>query len=218
MNKRVLIGSTLKVVKTCCECPYFNEQDYCTHEKSNHQQILYGDSGMPSDCPLDDMPNNIFDPREAKKNVHKINIQVDVKRLNSNATIPVHATKQSSGYDVITKDNITILAKSSVKIKTGLAFSIPDGYELQVRPRSSTLHKKGLIVIMGTIDADYRGEVSISVFNPNDFDVELKVTPEMPEIAIAQLVVRKVYYIDFNEVNELDSTERGEGGFGSTSR
>jgi dUTP pyrophosphatase len=97
-------------------------------------------------------------------------------------------------------------------IKTGLAVEIPDGYELQIRARSG-LATKGLIVTngVGTIDSDYRGEVGVILSNVSSDVIKIE-----DHQRVAQCCLQKVITIDFNEVEELSDTERGEGGYGNT--
>ena len=98
-------------------------------------------------------------------------------------------------------------------IPTGLACALPSGYEMQIRPRSGLALKNGISLVNapGTIDADYRGEIGIIVMNNSDED--FIITRGM---RIAQAVLAPVYQIVWNEVDSLDTTERGSGGFGST--
>ena len=132
----------------------------------------------------------------------------------SNA-LPQYATMASAGMDVrASLESPVVLAPlQRAMIPTGLFLEIPVGYEVQVRPRSGLAAKKGITVLNtpGTIDADYRGEVNVILVNLSDqpFTVE-------PGERIAQLVLAKHEKIDWEEVEELGTTERGEGGFGST--
>ena len=98
-------------------------------------------------------------------------------------------------------------------IKTDLAIALPVGYEAQVRPRSGLALKRGITVLNtpGTIDADYRGEIGVILMNFSDSAFEIN-----PNDKIAQLVIARYSTVDWREVDELDSTERGEGGFGHT--
>ena len=91
--------------------------------------------------------------------------------------------------------------------------AVPSGYEMQVRPRSGLALKKGITVLNtpGTVDADYRGEVGVILFNTSDEDFDIKAGDR-----IAQIVLNKVEQINWVEVDKLDETERGEGGFGHT--
>jgi dUTP pyrophosphatase len=163
---------------------------------------------------------------------------VKIKRLHPDAVIPRYARELDAGFDLVAMEDALILPGESAKIPTGLAFALPEGYELQVRPRSgiSAKTKLRLSNAPGTIDAGYRGEVCVLVDNirvPSGqwghvcFDVsEQPVTVEQ-EVdrhsylikkgdRIAQGVLAMVPLAVFEEVEELDETERGAGGFGSS--
>ena len=141
---------------------------------------------------------------------------IDVKVLKSENPIPMlpsYETPQSAGADIRSNEDIIIPAHNRKLVHTGRFVSIPSGYEIQVRPRSGLALKKGITVLNtpGTIDADYRGEIGVILFNTTDEDFEVKSGDR-----IAQIVLNKVEQINWIEVDELDETERGEGGFGST--
>lgn len=129
--------------------------------------------------------------------------------------LPYYASTGASGADVksFIKDEITIPAGGSCLIPTGLRFSIPHGYEIQVRPRSGLALKHQISVLNtpGTIDADYRGELGVILINFGK--KEFIVTPGM---RIAQLVLAPVVQAAFLEAKELAETIRGQGGFGHT--
>lgn len=139
---------------------------------------------------------------------------VKLKKLDPAAQIPDPATIDSAGFDLTAIEQVVIPARSRMIVGTGLALAIPPGWEGQVRPRSGLAFKQGLTVLNspGTIDADYRGEVKVILYNTGpDYTVE-------PGDRIAQLLIKKVPKVKFAEVEELDDTERGEGGFGSSGR
>lgn len=141
-----------------------------------------------------------------------------VKIINkSNHRLPEYATAMSAGMDL--KANISeaykLAAGERAIIPTGLFIELPEGYEAQVRPRSGLAAKYGITVLNapGTIDADYRGEVGVILVNlsKNDFMIQ-------PGERIAQMVVARYERVEWEEVSELGSTDRGEGGFGSTGK
>jgi len=144
-------------------------------------------------------------------------ISVEITKLSPQAEIPVYMTSGSAGCDVkaCLKSNLTIAPGARVAVPTGLAFGIPEGFEIQVRPRSGLAIKKGLTVVNapGTIDCDYRGEVMVLLVNLGQEPVEVQHGDR-----IAQLVLQKVNQIDWKAVAELSETQRGSGGFGSTGR
>ncbi|MGM9762833.1 MAG: dUTP diphosphatase [Candidatus Cryptobacteroides sp.] len=141
-----------------------------------------------------------------------------IKIVNKSAyETPEYATEQSAGMDL--KANITesIVLKplGRAMVPTGLYIALEDGYEAQVRPRSGLAAKYGITVLNapGTIDADYRGEVKVILANLSDEEFTVN-----PGERIAQMVVAKYEQVEWDEVEVLDETGRGEGGFGSTGR
>ena len=129
--------------------------------------------------------------------------------------LPAYASEHAAGLDVVAAESLILAPGQRHAVATGFAVAIPHGYEVQVRPRSGLALKHGLSVLNtpGTIDSDYRGEVKVILAN---------LGAEPFEIArgerIAQLVPAPVLQARFEEVEELDETARGAGGFGSTGR
>lgn len=129
--------------------------------------------------------------------------------------LPQYETKGSAGMDVRANLDSILIIKPGERalIKTGLKLSIPEGVELQVRPRSGLAYKYGVTVLNspGTIDSDYRGDVGVILINHGNEDFVVE-----PGERIAQFVFAKYERIEWEPTNELGETERGEGGFGST--
>jgi len=139
-----------------------------------------------------------------------------VKIVNkSSFPLPGYATLHSSGIDLYANisSSIKILSLQRILIPTGIFVEIPEGYEAQIRPRSGLALKHGLTVLNtpGTIDSDYRGEISIILINLGSDEFILE-----PGIKIAQMVFSRYESVHFIEVNELTETSRGAGGFGHT--
>ena len=140
-----------------------------------------------------------------------------VKRLAHAAdlALPAYATSLSAGCDVLAAVDTpyTLTPNTQALIPTGLACAIPNGYELQVRPRSGLAAKHGITLVNspGTIDADYRGEIKIIMINHGEEDFVIE-----RGMRIAQLVLAPVVQALWETVEELDKTKRGAGGFGST--
>lgn len=139
-----------------------------------------------------------------------------VRRVgNVEVPLPSYQTKGSAGMDLAAalEKPVTLAPRERRLIPTGLQLGIPAGYEAQVRPRSglAVKHGIGMVNSIGTIDSDFRGEVGVILINlgQEPFVIE-------PLMRIAQLVVAPVVQVTVDEVTELDSTERGAGGFGST--
>lgn len=139
-----------------------------------------------------------------------------VKVVNKSGNpLPEYATKLSAGVDVraCLDESVELAPLARAAVPTGLFLEIPAGYEVQVRPRSGLALKKGITVLNapGTIDADYRGEVKVILVNLSDTAFVVENGER-----IAQLVLAKHEVMEFEEVETLDETERGQGGFGST--
>ena len=131
------------------------------------------------------------------------------------ATIPLYKTAGAAGADLCAKISqpLTIKAGKFAMVPTGLYFEIPEGYEVQVRPRSGLAAKNGVTVLNtpGTIDSDYRGEIKVILVNLSDTDFVINNGDR-----IAQMVVAPVTQAEFIVSDKLSETERGTGGFGST--
>jgi dUTP pyrophosphatase len=144
-------------------------------------------------------------------------IDIRLKRLphGEGLPLPAYASEHAAGLDVVAAESLTLAPGQRHAVATGFAIAIPHGYEVQVRPRSGLAFKHGLTVLNtpGTIDSDYRGEVKVILANLGDEPFEI-VRGER----IAQLVPAPVQRAMFAEVEDLDETARGAGGFGSTGR
>ena len=142
-------------------------------------------------------------------------VDIAVKRLDhaSGLPLPSYETAGSAGMDVRAAEDLTIAPGERGLVGTGLAFAIPEGYEIQVRPRSGLALKKGISIpnSPGTIDSDYRGELRVILLNHGESDFIIERGDR-----IAQIVVAPVQRGTLVEVAELDETPRGSGGFGST--
>jgi dUTP pyrophosphatase len=142
-------------------------------------------------------------------------LTIQIKKLNAAAQPPQFATEQAAGMDLAAclDEPRTIAPHSRALVPTGFAIALSAGYEAQIRGRSGLALKHGVMPAngLGTIDADYRGEVGVILLNSSDepFVVE-------PGMRIAQMVIARYEYVQWSEVDELDETDRSSGGFGST--
>ena len=143
-------------------------------------------------------------------------MQINYKKLSDKAVTPTRATNGSAGYDLVATNITTEVNEAGQLIlvyHTDLAFEIPEGYEGEIRPRSS-ISKKSLRILNSpaTIDSDYRGEIVVKFMSTTD------VIPSVYKIGerFAQLLIKPVITVEFVESDELTPTERGDGGFGST--
>ena len=147
-------------------------------------------------------------------------IEIKIKRLDkkfSDIPLPSYTTKGSAGMDIrAAVDNEIILEKGNVGlVPTNLSVEIPEGYEIQVRPRSGLAFKHGIGILNspGTIDSDYRGEIKIIMMNFGEENFSIRRGER-----IAQLIVSKVYSAKLIETDDLNDSHRGEGGFGHTGK
>ena len=140
---------------------------------------------------------------------------VRVKRLTATARLPEYGSAGAAGADLRADltETVTVAPGETVMIPTGLAVEVPEGYAAFVYARSGMASKRGLAPAnkVGVIDSDYRGEVKVALHNHGNEAQEVA-----PGDRVAQLVIAPVVFADFAEADELDGTERGEGGFGST--
>lgn len=160
--------------------------------------------------------NSIVSVHEDLIKTNRISVDVKIVKLNKDATIPEYAHSTDAGCDVFAVEETKIEPGETKIVKTGIAVAIPAGYEIQVRPRSGLSLKSKLRIANapGTIDSDYRGEIGIIMTNTGDIPYVID-----KNMKIAQLVIAPTPMIKWNVVKsleELGTTERGEGGFGST--
>lgn len=145
-------------------------------------------------------------------------MQIQIKKLKSNAVIPTCGSQYSAGYDLyaaLDTESVVIPAHETVKIGTGLAIALPEGYFGAIFARSGLAAKQGLrpANCVGVADCDYRGEYIVALHNDTDLPKAVQNGDR-----IAQLVVLPCLALDFEVVDELSDTERGAGGFGSTGK
>ena len=145
-----------------------------------------------------------------------MNLRVKIKRVKD-VELPKYAREFDAGFDLVAAEDTIIWPGETKVVPTGLAFEIPPGYELQVRPRSGMTRNTKLRVALGTVDSGYRGEVGVLVDN-TEIPISLNMKAHVIErgTRIAQGVIAPVETAHFVEVNELSDSERGIGGFGST--
>jgi dUTP pyrophosphatase len=144
-----------------------------------------------------------------------VGLRVRIKRLRSDASLPRYMTSHAAGMDLAAAidEPITLAARERASVGTGIAISLPEGYEAQIRPRSGLATRHGITLLNspGTIDADYRGEIRVILINHGSEAVTIRAGDR-----IAQMIVGPVTCVDWAEAEELDETERGGGGFGHT--
>ena len=147
--------------------------------------------------------------------MNKIPIKITRLKGNKDLPLPEYESEGSSGMDIraAVKEPVLLKPGETCLIPTGLSVSVPPGYEAQMRPRSGLAlhHGVGMVNAPGTIDSDYRGEIGIIMINWGNEPFTIRRGDR-----IAQMIISKVYRAELSEVDALDTTSRGQGGFGHT--
>ena len=136
---------------------------------------------------------------------------VVVKKLKPEARIPTKGSKKAAGHDLYSMEEVTVPARGQVLIGTGIAIGLPENTYARIAPRSGLASRNGITTNAGVIDADYTGEIRVLLANLSGKDHEIQKNDR-----IAQLIIEKIVTSDLQEVQELEQTERGQKGFGST--
>lgn len=142
-------------------------------------------------------------------------MKIKIKKLVSHAVTPEYQTPGAAGFDLAASSRVVIEPGETKIVPTGLVFEVPQGWELQVRPRSGLSYKTGLRVTNspGTVDSDYRGEVGVIIQNTGDTVAIIETYDR-----IAQGVICPIIQAEFEEVENVSETQRGDGAFGSTGK
>lgn len=145
-----------------------------------------------------------------------VTLNFDVQRITKNAVLPKYNFSKDSGFDLHATENVNIGPFGRALVPTGLRVKVPENCELQIRPKSGLAINKGLTVLNtpGTVDNGYTGEIKVIVFNTNNFEVTIEEGSK-----VAQGIICPVFYGEYvkvNEVADIEKTDRGENGFGST--
>ncbi|MHC1750532.1 MAG: dUTP diphosphatase [Cellulosilyticaceae bacterium] len=147
--------------------------------------------------------------------MEKIGVQIMQVTGAKDLPIPKYMTQLAAGVDLYANVHESVILEPGAHklIATGIAIALPEGYEAQVRARSGLAAKHGIGLVngIGTIDADYRGEIKVILMNWGDEEFEIKRGER-----IAQMVINQIQQVEFQVTNSLDETSRGEGGFGHT--
>ena len=141
-------------------------------------------------------------------------MKVKIKKIHTDAKIPTYAYDTDAGFDFYTLEDVIIENLSTVVIRTGIAMEIPKGYSLEIYPRSGMSYKFHNYIAnnVGLVDSDYRNEIMI-LFRNSSFNQRIQIPKHT---RIAQGVIRKFEHADFEEVDDLNKSDRGENGLGST--
>jgi dUTP pyrophosphatase len=140
-------------------------------------------------------------------------MKIQISKLTEKAKIPTQGSIYAAGYDLYAAEEGIINSFSRKLIKTNIAVSIPQGYYGRIAPRSGLAYKNGIDVLAGVIDADYRGDIGVILFNSDKKDFIVKEGDR-----IAQLIIEKCHSVEWGEVAKLEDSVRSDGGFGSTGK
>ncbi|MFA7298340.1 MAG: dUTP diphosphatase [Candidatus Absconditabacterales bacterium] len=140
-----------------------------------------------------------------------LEVIIPFQKLSEKAKVPSQATFSDAGYDLFSVEAHTLKPGERKLYKTNISTAIPHGYYGRIAPRSGLAYKHGIDVLAGVIDSGYRGDIGVILIN---FGTEEFVVNEGDKIA--QFIIEKCHYIEWQEVNELPESQRGEGGWGST--
>ncbi|KAF8684424.1 hypothetical protein HU200_044318 [Digitaria exilis] len=149
--------------------------------------------------------------QEPPQKITKIAPLLKVKKLSEKAVLPSRGSALAAGYDLSSAVEMVVPARGKALVPTDLSIAIPEGTYARIAPRSGLALKHSIDVGAGVIDADYRGPVGVILFNHSDNEFAVK-----PGDRIAQMIIEVIVTPDVAEVEDLDATVRGEGGFGST--
>lgn len=138
---------------------------------------------------------------------------IQVKLLTENSKSPSRNTPTDAGLDLYSSEAAVIKAREWKAVSVGISISIPDGFYARIAPRSGLAYKYGIDVFAGVVDSGYRGEIKAILYNAGDKDYPINIGDK-----IAQLIIEKCYLWDALIVNELDESDRGERGFGSSGK
>lgn len=140
-------------------------------------------------------------------------MNLNFKKLHPDAKIPSYAHVHDAGFDMYATEDVHFEPGAKMRVPTGIALEIPDGYVGLVWDKSSLSFNHGLKTMGGVIDAGYRGEIIIGLYNFSDTPYVIKKGDKM-----AQMLIQKIEHVSFSEVEELSDTTRGDGGWGSTGK
>lgn len=154
-------------------------------------------------------------PQKQSKREEFPALQIKVKRLSEEAKLPTRASDSDAGYDLYATNDGTVYCHLHTRelIKTGISVAIPKGYYGRVAPRSGLALRDGINVLGGVIDSGYRGEIGVVLHNTGIQDFNF-----FKGDRVAQLIIEKCHDVEWDECDDLDGSERGEGGFGSTGK
>jgi dUTP pyrophosphatase len=139
-------------------------------------------------------------------------MNIQIKKLSDQAKIPTQGSKYAAGYDLYAAEEVLVNTMGRKLVKTNISISIPEGYYGRIAPRSGLAYKNGIDVLAGVIDSDYRGDIGVILFNSDhNLDFQVNVGDR-----IAQIIIEKCHSVNWETVENLESSVRSEKGFGSS--
>jgi len=142
----------------------------------------------------------------------KNNMNIQIKKLSDQAKIPTQGSKYAAGYDLYAAEEVLVNTIGRKLVKTNISISIPEGYYGRIAPRSGLAYKNGIDVLAGVIDSDYRGDIGVILFNSDhNLDFPVNVGDR-----IAQIIIEKCHSVNWETVENLETSVRSEKGFGSS--
>ena len=165
---------------------------------------------------LEDMLGLSFEEMENDINKSLMTKTIKVELMTEDSVMPSYAYPSDSGFDLYSTKDLEIGSFGRVLVPTGIKLSFPEGYEIQVRPKSGLAIKQGLTVLNtpGTVDQGYTGEIQVIVFNTNNYSVMIPKGMKIAQAVLCPVVSGKM--VEFELVNSVEDKDRGDNGFGST--
>ena len=138
-------------------------------------------------------------------------MKIKIKKINPDGKVPTRAKSSDAGYDLYSTADMPITPTARQLVPTGIAIEIPEGYYGRIAPRSGLAVRAGIDILAGVVDSGYRNEIKVVMINLGEGLVSVNKGDR-----IAQLIIEKCHDVEWEEVNELSDSDRGEGGFGSS--
>lgn len=195
-------------------------QEQLEEIKKQFEKIQNSEDFMPDEnynAELDELLNMTFgEDFEKDLNNSFLTKKIRVKKLNSDAVLPKYNYPTDSGFDLHSVEEVIIPAFGRALVPTGLSFQFDEGLEIQVRPKSGLAINQGLTVLNtpGTVDQGYSGEVKVIIFNTNNTTVTIPKGMKVGQAVLCPVLNGR--FVEIQDVDELDETDRGNNGFGST--
>lgn len=194
------------------------ETNYDDELKKLYEQLqdAIKNSDGVEDADLENLINISYDDLEEEILKQQNTQKIKFKKLHDDVISPKYAYELDSGFDLYSTEKIVLPAFGRALVPTGLSFDLPEGYEIQVRTKSGLAVNLGLMVLNspGTVDRGYLGEIKVPVFNTNNSSLIIEKGMKVAQAVLCPVVCGK--FVEFEELDDLGTSERGDKGFGST--